>query len=118
MRAFLNMLMFVALFVQLPFNALAAGSDLNHSHEQHQTFANSDASHQHDVQHSTSADDCTSTVDCTAHHHCTGTHLNLLLPSELQQPVAISRQSFGMRSETLLPSEAHTRIERPNWATL
>jgi ABC-type Zn2+ transport system substrate-binding protein/surface adhesin len=118
MRAFLRTLLLIALLVQLPLSALAAYSDMSHSHEHQHRHEMGGHSHQHSAEQTTDGDESNASNDCGSHHHCGGTHLTAIPTSRLQTPLSSSRQLFGMSSDAHLPSAAHTRIERPNWATL
>jgi hypothetical protein len=118
MRAFLRTLLLVALLVQLPLGALAAYSDMSHSHEHQQSHEVSKHSHQHSAEPMTHGDECHASNDCSSHHHCSGTHLTAIPTSRLQTALSSSRQLFGTSSDRHLSSAAHTRIERPNWAFL
>lgn len=118
MRVFLNTLLLIALLVQLPFGALAAYSDLNHPHAQHHHSHDMvEHSHHHDAQPANSEENSQALNFCATQHHCSGTHLSALPTLSIDSSVATARQVFDARSETLLPSAAHTRIERPNWAS-
>ena len=118
MRAFLNTLLLIALLVQLPFSALAAYSDLDHSHHHQHSHETQEHSHHHDAEPASTTDESQASNFCATQHHCGGTHLSALPALSIHSAVITTRQVFDARSETLLPSAAHTRIERPNWASL
>lgn len=118
MRALLKTLLLIALLVQLPLGAFAAYSDLGHSLEAQHSHEHADHSHHHDAKQDSQADESHASNSCGSHHHCGGAHLSALPTSRLQTPVSSSRQVFGISSDMLISSAAHTRIERPNWASL
>jgi hypothetical protein len=118
MRAFLKMLLLVALLVQLPLGALATYSDMSHSHEHQHSHEMGGHFFELSAEQMTDGDKSHTSNDCGSHHHCGGSHLTALSNSRLQTPLSSSRQLFGIGSDTHPSSAAHTRIERPNWATL
>ena len=118
MRVIFRTLLLIALLVQMPLSVLAAYSDLGHSHHHHHSHEMEEHSHHHDAQPANSAEDSQASNFCATQHHCSGTHLSALPALSIHSAVITTSQVFDVRSETLLPSAAHTRIERPNWASL
>ena len=118
MRAILKTLLLIALLVQLPLSALATYSSLSDSYQHHHSHEAGGHSHQHDAEPTGASDENHALNECTTHHHCGGTHLSALPALSIQSSVITTRHVFDARSETLLASAAHTRIERPNWAIL
>jgi hypothetical protein len=126
MRVLLKTLLVIALLVQLPLSALAAYSGLNHSHQHshqhthahHHSHAMGGSSVQLDVDSKTTSDESQASNECVTHNHCGVTHLTALPPSRLQNTLINSRHLFGISSDLFHSSAAHTRIERPNWASL
>jgi hypothetical protein len=122
MRALLRTLLVIALLVQLPMSALAVYSGMNHSHqhthEHHHGHAMGELPDTHAAEPTDASDENQAANECVTHSHCGVTHLTALPASRLQHTVIHSRQIFGTSSDILNSSAAHTRIERPNWASL
>ncbi len=122
MRAFLKTLLVIALLVQVPLSALAAYSNMlhthTHSHEHIHSHVMGEPSDTQVVEPMNATDESQTSNECVAHSHCGATHLTALPPSRLQSTVISSRNLFGIRFDILHSSAVHTRIERPNWASL
>jgi hypothetical protein len=122
MRALLKIFLVIALLVQLPLSALAAYSDMNHSHqhthEHHHGHAMGESPDTPAAEPTDASDENQASNECVTHNHCGITHLTALPASRLQHTVIHSRQIFGTCCDILHSSAAHSRIERPNWASL